>query len=113
MNTKTKYYPESWVVIKINQTGLYKLLVSTHNGWDMNSGITWVSINDQYISFFGVSGSEYVCKRTGSYYMNEEAQNVYNRLTDAFGDIINLMDEDTVWESIKYTPMEGYDEFKE
>ncbi len=72
------YYPDSWVILKINpdksDKPLYKVFVGFHGGylygdsWRVNSGITSFGTSSTFdfegserIIFKGASGSEYCC----------------------------------------------------
>ena len=74
---KADYFPDGWVVLKINAPTetLYKVFASWGGGyvcsehWKMNSGITKCTFEDNCYFFEGYSGSVYSC-----------ARDTYNRL---------------------------------
>lgn len=102
------YYPDNWVVLKIDTKDapvLYKVLAGWSGGytggnsWRMNSGITRVEDAGYWWKFYGHSGSCYVCnKETNFLKMNNAG--IYNRLKKQFGDMVELLPEDTDWENL-------------
>ena len=62
-----QYTPEHWVVLKINDDPLYKVLGGWRGGYlgsdsyQINSGIASVEQQGEYLVFVGVSGSRYIC----------------------------------------------------
>ena len=105
------YYPDNWVILKITQDHgtLYKVLAGWSGGytngdsWRMNSGITRVEETDSGDSwmFYGSSGSCYVCDKE-QYKMRMNCAGIYNKLKAEFGDIVELVDEDTDWENVEW-----------
>ena len=65
------YKPNNWVVLKLKVQGIiqYRLLGGTSGGylegdsWRLNSGITSVEEDGNYLLFHGVSGSIYQCRK--------------------------------------------------
>ena len=107
--TGIMYYPDNWVVLKIkneNKT-LYKVLAGWSGGyldgcrWRMNSGITKATIGGKHVLFEGASGSQYRCHSDG-YRLTMANSGVYNQLKDRFGDVVELMPEDTEWMDLNY-----------
>lgn len=104
----SEYYPDNWVVLKIKEgkldSGFYKVLGGWSGGyldgdsWRMNSGISKVTENGDYLEFWGYSGSVYVCHKK-SYGLRMNNAGVYNQLkeNEGFEGQITLMDEDTNW----------------
>lgn len=107
------YFPDNWVVLKIKDgkldSGFYKILAGWSGGylqgdsWRMNSGITRVTEEDDYLKFWGHTGSCYVCHKE-SYGLRMNNSGVYNALkeNEGFENQITLMDEDTDWLKVKW-----------
>ena len=103
------YYPDSWVILKINLDGeiAYRVLAGWSGGyldgdsWRMNSGITRVVEENKSWEFYGSSGSCYVCRK-GEYRLTMATSSVYNKLKERFGDAVELMPEDTNWTTIEW-----------
>lgn len=62
--------PEKWMVLKIGKENpIYKVFASWHGGyldgdsWRINSGISEVHEEGDYINFYGYSGSCYKCHK--------------------------------------------------
>jgi len=97
------YYPDSWVVVKVKDTGVYKVLAGWSGGyldgdsWRMNSGITSVADAGDYWRFYGASGSCYVLHKKG-HAMRMSIAGTYNQIKDH----VELLDKDTAWESLDY-----------
>jgi hypothetical protein len=95
------YYPDNWVIIKINNTH-YRVLAgwsggyATGSSWRMNSGITSVTEDDNYYYFSGASGSSYVCHKE-SYGLKMNIAYVWNFLESKYGEKVELMPEETNW----------------
>lgn len=67
-----EYKPDNWVIVKINSKEhgtYYKVLGGWSGGylhgdsWRMNSGIGRIEEDDQTYSFYGYSGSVYICNK--------------------------------------------------
>lgn len=85
------YRPDCWVVIKITtpEETFYKILAGWFGGylgsnsWRINSGVSDYKIREDWIEFYGESGSAYNCHRsleetnfmTGSILRQMEEQN--------------------------------------
>ena len=109
----SEYIPDKWVVIKIIHTTetLYKVLGSWSGGyaqgdsWRMNSGIVQSTKEDGTTTFYGASGSNYVCNDFG-YGVNGLSSDVLDRLlkqaeeSNTFD--IKVMNHDTDWSSIDW-----------
>ena len=102
----SEYTPDNWVVLKINYKDetLHKVLGGWSGGylygdsWRMNSGISEVTEDGDYLLFHGYSGSVYRCHK-GGYRLRMNNAGVYNQLkeNEAFEGQITLMPEDTDW----------------
>jgi len=103
----TTYCPDNWVILKITapEETLYKVLAGWSGGyldgdsWKINSGIVSVSLQDDYWLFAGYSGSIYQCWQ-GRYGLRLATAPVYNRFRERFGDLIEIMDENTNWKEL-------------
>jgi len=99
----SNYYPDSWVVVKVKETGLYKVLAGWSgdylegDSWRINSGIQFVEDDEINWLFHGASGSCYVCSKTG-YAMRMSMVGIYTKIKDK----VELLDEDTDWMSVDY-----------
>lgn len=97
-----EYYPDNWVVLKINET-LYKVLAGWSGGylygdsWRINSGITKVEKVDDTWGFYGETGSVYWCG-AGSYRLTMATSGIYTRLKEEYG--VELMPENTDWSKL-------------
>lgn len=103
-----EYYPDNWVVLKIDTKDspvLYKILAGWSGGylqgdsWRMNSGITKVEDAGEYWKFYGHSGSCYACHKD-QYRLRMNSAGIYNKLKKQFGDMVELLSEDTDWENL-------------
>ena len=103
----SEYYPDSWVVLKIQYQDniIYKLLAGLSGGytqgdsWRLNSGITKVTENGNFLEFWGYSGSCYVCHKD-AYRLTMANALVYNKLNENFG--VEMMPEDTDWMNMEW-----------
>lgn len=107
------YFPDNWVVLKLKDgkldRGWYKLLAGWSGGylhgdaWRINSGIERVTDEDEYLKFWGQSGSCYVCHKD-TYRLTMAVAGVYNKLkeNEGFENQITLMDKDTDWLNMKW-----------
>ena len=114
----SEYHPDNWVVLKITveDTPLYKVLAGWSGGyldgdsWRMNSGITEVTEDGNYLLFHGYSGSTYRCHKH-TYGLTMATRGVYNTLKcgvynklkeqEQFDGQIILMPEETNWLELK------------
>lgn len=100
----SEYTPDNWVVLKIKNEGetLYKVLAGWSGGylygdsWRMNSGVTEVTEDGDYLLFHGYSGSVYRCHKDNCR-LTMANSGVYNQLKETFGDRVELMPKDTIW----------------
>lgn len=104
------YTPDNWVVLKLMPDGYpptYKVLAGWSGGyldgdsWRMNSGITCVEEDGDYINFYGASGSCYSCHKKG-YGLRANNVGIYNQLKERFGDGVELMPEDKDWNKVQW-----------
>lgn len=100
----TEYVPDCWTVIRINHHGdtIYKILAGWSGGylngssWRLNSGVTKVEEDGDWLLFSGSSGSLYRCGKH-SYGLRMSTAPIWARLQDIGKDNVILMDEDTDW----------------
>ena len=105
----SEYTPDNWVVLKIqnNEEILYKVLAgwsggyATGDSWRMNSGITGFEAQTHLYGFYGSSGSVYWCHKD-AYRLTMANSGVYNELKEKFGDVVELMPEDTDWSKVNW-----------
>ena len=104
------YYPDNWVVLKINVPDIpptYKVLAGWSGGyldgdsWRMNSGITNVEEKPHHYEFHGRSGSVYCCGRK-RYGLRMNNTGIYNKLKKHFGDGVEMLPGDTLWEEVEW-----------
>jgi len=78
------YTPDRWVVLKITRKGqaTYKVLASWYGGytggdsWKLNSGVTSVGVDGEFLLFKGHSGSTYRCHKN-TYGMSGFTSDIY------------------------------------
>ena len=108
--------PDNWVVIEIiggedNRPPVYKVFASWIGGyldgdsWKLNSGISKVTEDGDYILFHGYSGSCYKCHKKGwgrgtSYHTNI-LSSILNKAESA-GYVINILPKDTNFIDYEY-----------
>jgi len=104
----TSYFPDNWVVIRIGgDNPHYRVLVGWSGGyaksdsWRMNSGIISVETADNSYTFWGQTGSRYVCGKC-SYGLRRNNAYIWTQLQEQYGDAIELMPEDTDWTKIDW-----------
>jgi len=107
------YNPDSWVVLKFTHSGKTTYKVLAHFGgsylygesWKLNSGVTNVEVDGDYLLFSGYSGSVYRCHKQ-SYCMRGVMHAVYSSFLDQVKEnpsyTMELMDEATDFTSIDY-----------
>ena len=112
-NRQPAYTPDNWVVLKLKagklDRGLYKVLAGWSGGyldgdsWRMNSGITKVTEEGDYLLFHGYTGSIYRCHKQ-SYGLRMNNAGVYNSLKEkeGFEGQVTLMNENTDWMSVEW-----------
>jgi len=102
--------PDKWVVVKItakDQETIYKIFATWLGGyldgdaWKMNSGITKVEKTDDYLLFYGHSGSCYECAPSErTYGTNYYTQGVLDGIISKgaeLGHLVEIMPADTDW----------------
>ena len=100
----SEYHPDSWVVVKIKKSGLYKVLGGWSGGyldgdsWRLNSGVTKVEDDVHNWKFYGESGSCYIVHKKG-YAMRMSMSGIYNQIKDH----VELLDKDTDWMGVDWT----------
>lgn len=102
------YFPDNWVIIKIKgDDPHYRVLAgwsggyATGDSWRMNSGITRVEFEDGKYTFYGSSGSCYVCHKE-TYALRMNIGHVWHAMQAQHGDKVELMKEDTDWLAIDW-----------
>ena len=104
----SEYLPDNWVVLKImqpDQDTLYKVLGGWSGGyldgdsWRLNSGIAKVVYREEYVDFYGESGSVYQC-HLSQYRLRMNNAGIWNQFKEKFGDAVELMPEDTDWSTL-------------
>ena len=115
MKTKSEYYPDKWVVVRITRedsSSIYKVFACWYGGylngdsWKLNSGITNVTLDQGVYAFHGSSGSVYHCG-INSYGTNTYGQGVLNNLMDKIqkiGGQAVIMPENTNWLELSLIP---------
>lgn len=82
--------PDKWMIVKIvndKNESHYRVFASWYGGylgsdsWQMNSGISKVTEDDNYYFFEGVSGSLYTCRK-GNYGASGYGYNVLSGLVE-------------------------------
>jgi hypothetical protein len=99
--------PDNWVVLKIttDKEIVYKVLAGWSGGylgsdcWKLNSGIVEVHELEEGWKFIGHSGNEYICPKD-QYRLRMNNSGVYNKLMKHYGDLVELMPEDTDWSQL-------------
>jgi hypothetical protein len=107
--SQQNYFPDNWVVVKIKgDDPHYRVLAGWSGGyldgdsWRMNSGVTKVTSElDNYLKFWGSSGSCYVCNKD-SYMLRMNNVHIWNQLQENHGDKVELMPEDTDWLTVDW-----------
>lgn len=101
----SEYVPDYWTVIFLNGADPhYRVLAGWSGGylygdsWKLNSGITKVSDDGEYLLFSGASESLYRCHKE-AYGLRGECVGVWNQLQTRFGDAVELLDESTDWKT--------------
>jgi hypothetical protein len=116
----SSYFPDNWVVIFLNgEDPHYRVLggwsggYTTGDSWRMNSGIVRCEktiethnhngkeYTSTYYNFYGSSGSVYKCHKD-VYCLRMNNVGVWNQLEQKYGDKVQLMPEDTDWETVDW-----------
>ena len=102
------YTPDNWVIIKLKgEDPHYRVLAgwsggyTTGDSWRMNSGIIKVEEDEAFYYFYGSSGSRYRCCKE-SYRLRINNAHIWDRLQELHGDKVELMPEDTDWNSLDW-----------
>lgn len=109
-----EYCPDYWLVVKIdyeNET-IYKVFATwvgsftQGDSWKLNSGITKVEREGEYLNFYGSSGSVYSCPNKKSLYRNSSysfgvLENLIKRLNEG-GGTATVMPFETDWFGLQY-----------
>jgi hypothetical protein len=102
------YYPDNWVVIRLKgDDPHYRVLVGWSGGytqgdsWRMNSGITSAEEKNSYYSFYGSSGSCYVCHKE-AYGLRMNNAYIWEQLQELHGDKVEMLNEDTDWMTVDW-----------
>lgn len=100
------YFPDAWVVLKINtpSTTIYKVLAGwfgdylTGDSWRINSGITTVHKEGECFIFGGASGSDYICHQD-TYKLTNMTHAILEEFNSSIPSTasIEVMPEDTNW----------------
>ncbi len=99
--------PDRFIVLKLgsDENSIYKVFATWYGGylssdsWKMNSGISKVEEDEQYIRFYGYSGSCYQCIK-GTYGTNMYSQGILNTILENTNKVnisVTIMSEDTNW----------------
>jgi hypothetical protein len=92
--------PDNWIIVKITAIEpepFYKILCGWSGGyldgdsWRMNSGITEVKEDGDYIDFIGHSGSVYRCHKEGEAIKMSFAH-IFNKMLEVHGDKVSKID---------------------
>ena len=95
-----QHIPNNWVIVKVKETGLFKVLGGWSGGyldgdyWRLNSGITKVELDGNYWLFYGNSGSIYQCHKD-SYRLSHSTAGIYRQLDE--GGLVGLLDDREDW----------------
>jgi hypothetical protein len=103
-----EYTPDCWTVIHIDGPDPhYRVLAGWSGGylhgssWKLNSGITHIERDGDYILFHGSSGSVYRCHQSG-YGLKMSTAGIWNQLKAKYGDQVELLDETTDWNTVDW-----------
>lgn len=103
----SQYFPDRWVIVKIQEGGepnaLYKVFASWKGSydkadeWKMNSGCVKVTEDDDHYHFFGYSGSVYSCAKERYGYATGWAKGVMDKAIEASPSnvTVSVLPEDT------------------
>jgi hypothetical protein len=96
--------PDKWVILKItkDENILYKVFVSWHESWRINSGIKAVEDCDTHLNFIGYSGSCYQCIK-GTYGLSLYSQSILNNIIEnALNNniLVEILPEDTDFKNL-------------
>lgn len=102
--------PDKWVILKIGEINpMYKVFATWNGGylegdsWRINSGISEVEKNGDYINFYGYSGSCYKCHKKSygiSNYGKMVLDSILNNPNLSEENKIEVLKEGTNWEKL-------------
>ena len=98
-----QYTPDNWVILKVKETGLYKVLGGWSGGyldgdyWRLNSGITKVELDGNYWLFYGNSGSIYKCHKD-FYRLSVATSGIYRQLYEK--GLVDLLNDREDWSNL-------------
>lgn len=107
------YTPDKWTIIKIEGPDIpltYKVFACWYGGflgsnsWRMNSGIKYVTEEDNSYIFVGHSGSAYKCPK-GCYGTHMHGSGILQSFIDRAKQndvVIEILPEDTNWVDLSY-----------
>lgn len=102
------YAPDNWVVIRITiDKPHYRVLGGWFGGylqgdsWRMNSGITKMEEEEDFLNFYGTSGSCYKCNKN-TYGLRMNISHIYYKAKEDYGDKFMLMPERTNWKTVDW-----------
>lgn len=95
-----EYKPDRWVLLKLDAPEgiLFKVLAGWSGSylegqsWKINSGITSITMEDDYYLFKGYSGSVYKCHKNG-YGCNMIMNGIVDQIQEKFKDKAEIMDD--------------------
>lgn len=95
------YEPDNWVVIRIlfDDGPIYKVYGEFHYSWRVNSGIKDVKEDEDFIYFYGYSGSLYKCKKS-LYGINLYNSPLDNMISVLGTNRIKILPKSTNWKTL-------------
>lgn len=104
------YTPDNWVIVKITRDGsqesIYKVLAGWYGGycsgdsWRLNSGITKIEQDENTYTFYGSSGSVYVCYK-GAERLSSNTFSVLANLQSVPGCAVDCISSEQLIEEFK------------
>ena len=107
------YTPDYWTIVKITTPQdklIYKVFATwrgsytMNEAWRMNSGITNVKIEGNYIKFYGTSGSVYkLVNKESEYRTTAYTQSILNHMKQQLGKLNGTIEElpfNTNWKEL-------------
>lgn len=102
-----EYKPDKWVILKITKNDqkdyvMYKVLGSWYGGylgansWRLNSGIAKIDKKDDFLHYYGDSGSVYIC-HVDMYGMSAHTESVFSSYIAKLSELgvnIHILSED-------------------
>jgi hypothetical protein len=106
------YFPDRWLMVRLSNDGKahYRIFATWIGGyldgdsWKLNSGVVSLTETDNHYSFYGTSGSIYICLKNSygsSGYGFEVLGNLITESLDR-GTVIDILPEKTDFTSIVY-----------